>query len=164
MPLTQVSLNNTLSFTLSGTTNGFPVSAGPDNIASNLQGINTTTWNQLFAQTYSITASGTQAFDLTSFTNLISESVTLMHALVLVIQVTGTNAVVTLGPSASNGLVWFFGGTSPTIAVPNGGFFAYSLGAASTGQVIDSTHKSMTLTNTGSGTATVVISILGSTT
>lgn len=167
MPITQLTMNNQLSWQLQATKTGFTnLVQGTDNISSNLAGLAVPgTFNQLFAAQYSLAASGgTQTFDLRSFTNLVDESVTLGHALTIFVTVTGTNANVNLVPGASNGLVWFFGTGTDSINIPTGSSFMFSGPAAGPGEVVDATHKTMTLTNNGSGAATVKVVILGSTT
>jgi hypothetical protein len=172
MPLNTVQLSNSFAWQLqNGTSTGFePVTQGTDNIQVNLQGIQVTTWNQLFAANYSLSASGgTTTFDLTSFTNLAFESVTLGHVLAIVVDnttATGTGSNVAIGPASSDGLQWFWGGTSQTISLPDGYSFVLTgpVGGTSVGTAVSGTSKKITLTNNGSGAATVQIAILGSTT
>src|SRR5258708_2318756 len=112
MPLTTLQLNNTLAWKLQALNTGFaPTEQGIDNINANLQGVAVSTWNQLFAEQFSIAASGTATIDLTSFNNLVDEAVSLGHVLTLFMTVAGTNANVSLQKGASNGLVWFLGST-----------------------------------------------------
>jgi hypothetical protein len=165
MPLQNATMSNNLSWQLTAPRTGFSAAQqGADGISANLNGISFTTFNQLFAAQYTILAAGTQVIDLSTFTNLVGEATGLGHALTISMTVTGTNANVALSPGASNGLVWFFGGTSPTISLTTGCSFCFSGPAAGPGQVVNGTHKNMLLTNNGSGTATVKVVVLGSTT
>jgi hypothetical protein len=165
MPLQQVNLTSSLQWILTKVVTGFaPIQQGADSVTSNLSGINLSTFNQLFAQQFTLSASGgTSTFDLSTFTNPAGESTGFGHVLCIEVQVTGTGANVALSPGASNGLVWFFGGTSPTVSVPAGATFIFTNAASATGQVVDSTHKNLTLTNNGSGVATVRVVCVGST-
>jgi hypothetical protein len=166
MPLTNLTLSNTLSWQLAKAVTGFAsVQQGADKISADLQGVQVATFNQLYANQFSLAASGgSTTIDLSTFTNLVGESTGLGHALTIMVTVSGTGANVAVAPGASNGLVWFFSGTTPAVNLGPGCSFCFSGPAAGPGQVVDSTHKNMTLTNNGSGTATVKIVVLGSTT
>lgn len=101
-------------------------------------------------------------FDLHSFTNLVGESVTAGHALGIILYFSGPSSILTLTPGSSNGLTWFFSGTTPAINLPGGkgGVFAACTDPAGTGQVIDSTDKTLRITNTGTSTLSVTVAVL----
>src|SRR5579885_880511 len=163
MPLTNVSLVAQVSWALSRTNPPFGNSTeGPDTEFFSLNGISTTTFNQLAANQYTITSSSTTNIDLTSLTNLLYESFSFGHVLSIMVLPTGDQ--VTLAPGASNGLVWFFGSSSQSITIPAGGCFVFSLPPSASGQVVNSTHKILSLTASGAGSSTVTVVILGSTT
>lgn len=103
-------------------------------------------------------------FDISSFTNLVGETVTTGHVLSLMITPTGTGATCVLSPGASNGLTWFFGGTSPTLTIPIGGVEVHSDSPTGPGTVVDSTHKTLRITNGGSANLTASVVIVLSTT
>lgn len=96
-------------------------------------------------------------FNLGSFSDLLGNTVTPGHILQLIMIPTGTSAIAQLAPGTSNGLTWFFGGTTPTVSVNAGGVFFFSDIVTGTGTVIDSTHKTLRITNTGSGNLTVQV-------
>lgn len=101
-------------------------------------------------------------FDLYSFTNAIGEAVTAGHALSLLVLPTGGASTCMLAPGSTNGLAWMLGGTSPTYTVPINGQLFYCEDPAGPGQVIDSTHRNLRITNGGAGTLTVtVVAVLG---
>ena len=147
MAVTQLGLNINLSWLMAvANVYGTNTTEGPDNINFSLSGVDVTTYNQLYACTYTIAASGSQTIDLTSLTNLVSESFGFGHVLAMVIKTSGSP--ITLSPGASNGFVYNFGGTSPTWTVANGGVFAVS--ESTTGGVaVTSSYKTITLTNNG---------------
>lgn len=152
-----------MAFGLSKANTGFAnTTVSNTSIPFSLTGLNVSTFNQAFAAQYAITSSGSQTIDLTSLTNLVSESFSFGHALTIIVTTTGGQ--ITLSPGASNPLTWFFGGTSPTITITAGGMFCYSEPVTGPGTVVSSSHKTLTLTNNGGTTSTVTIGILGSTT
>ena len=168
MPLTQLGLNANLSWILRKSNTGFgETTEGPDSLNFNINGVDVSTWNQLFTGRYSIAASGTQNIDLTSFTNLLNESVTFAHVLCMEIRTVGGQ--ITLSPGASNPFSWGFGTTggsgSPVAnwTINNGGVFLVCE-PTSGGIVVNSSHKNILLTNNGGTTSTVTIVIAGSTT
>jgi hypothetical protein len=170
MPLTNVSLSDTFQFNLTNSNGTYPLSTGNQQVISNLAGIQVATWNQLFQLEFSLAPSGgTTTFDLTSFTNAALESVTAGHVLSIIVQNTtgvGNSSNVNIAPAASDGLQWFFGGSTQSINLPDSSSFTYTgpVGTTAVGTVVNSTSKKMTLTNNGSGGATGQVLILCSTT
>jgi len=163
MPLTTATLNNQLSFTLTRTNTGFNATKANNNsVTFNLNGLNVTTFNQVFAQQYTLAAAANQDIDLTSLTNLVYESFSFGHALLLMVTATGSQCTVTPGPT--NGLQWFFGGSTQSVIIPAGGFFCFSEPVTGPGHVVDSTHKVLRFTNSGGTSLTLNVAILGSTT
>lgn len=101
-------------------------------------------------------------FDLSSFTNLASEACAPGHVLGIIVAPTGTLGAsqCTLTPGTTNGLTWFFSGTTPGIAVPiNCGMFL-SGNPADTGAVIDGTHKTLRITNAGTAAVQVAVGVI----
>jgi hypothetical protein len=109
-----------------------------------------------------LAGSGSQTIDLTSLTNTVYETFSLGHALTILVLPTGNS--VTLTPGGTNGLAWFFGGTSPSITIPAGGCLLFSEPVAGPGHVVDGTHKTLTFTNASGAAATVQVLVVGSTT
>lgn len=164
MSLDRVSLNINLAWLMSKTNTGFgDTSEGPDSKAWSTSGIDVAVQNELYAQKYTIAASGTQTMDLSSFTNLLNQSKTLTSVLSLFLLPTGTNAICKLEPGAANPLTWFFSGTTPAISIPTGGVFVFSNPGTGTGQTVDGTHKNLLVTNTGSGSMSLTVLAVGST-
>lgn len=60
-------------------------------------------------------------FDLSSFTDQLDVVVTPLHALALVVVPTGTGATCLVAPGTTNGLTWFFSGTTPGLNLNPGG-------------------------------------------
>ena len=73
------------------------------------------------------------------------------------IAIVCTDGDVTLAPAASNGLVWFFAGTTPSIQVVSGGSFLLS---QYTAQVVASGTREMKVT-AGAASSTYQIAFLG---
>lgn len=97
-------------------------------------------------------------FDLSSFTDQLNTAVTPLHALALVVIPTGTSATCLVAPGTTNGLTWFFSGTTPGLNLTPGGIAVISgpVGAASVGGTIDSTHKTLRIT---AGTANLTVTV-----
>ncbi len=165
MPLTNPSLVLNAGWTLTKPHTGFLNSQyGPDSAGFSLAGV-ATGFNQLLARIDTIAASGTVTIDVSAYTDLCDNAVTLSKALYLLLIPTGTTGgVLKLEPGASNGLVWFFSGTTPAISIPVNGVFLFSMApAVAAGQVIDGSHKTLLLTNTGSVSMSVKTILLGGT-
>ena len=161
MPLTQITLSASLQTAMSATNTGFgSTTEGPDGDSFNLSGISTSTWTNSLKKQYTVLAAGTQSVDFRSFTNLVNESVTAGHILAIWVKTSGGE--ITMQTGASNGLVWFFGGTTPSITIPSGGIFMFSLPTSNAGQVLDGTHKVFDFVNNGGTTTTLtVIALVG---
>lgn len=160
--LTQLTLSASMQWTLSKANTGFAsTKQGSDNSTYSNTLTSFGTWTELYAQEFSIASGGGfNEFDLSSFTNLVGVAVTAGHILAIEIIPTGTNAQCLFAPGTTNGLTWFFGGTTPTLTLKINGTFFWSDDPAGTGTVIDSTHKTLRLTNNGSGTLTAVVTAI----
>lgn len=162
MPLTACQINAVLSWTLGKSNTGYGnTTEGPDSQNFTYTNVNSAV-NQLFAAEYTIASPGSQTIDCTSLTNLVAETFSFGHVFAIMVLPTGSSCSV--GPGASNPLQWFFGGTSQTVNVTSGGMFFYAEPPAGNGIAVNSTAKTITLTNTGGASLTVQIAILGSTT
>lgn len=164
MPLSSVSYVASCGWSqVNGTNTGFNPASESDSMSFTLGGVSIATWNQLFADYVTLAPSASVDLDLTSVSNLVCETFAFAHVLAIMVQPSGAD--ITLGPGASNGLQWFFGSTSDTIQIDNGGVMMWSNGVSATGDVVNGTHKILTLTNlSGVNTAIIKLSILGRTT
>lgn len=102
-------------------------------------------------------------FDLSSFTTLANETATPGHLLGLMILPTGTNgsSQCTLAPGTSNPLTGIFSGTTPTMSLRiNGAFLLCGPPSGDTGITIDSTHKTLRVTNGGTQATTVQVAAI----
>lgn len=101
-------------------------------------------------------------FDISTFTTLANESATPGHVLGLIVLPAGTLGAsqCTLAPGSTNGLVWFFGGSGQSIAVPMNGVQLLCNASNATGQVIDATHKTIRVTNGGTAATTVQVGLI----
>ena len=108
---------------------------------------------QVIPLQFTLAASATNTIDLTNVSNLITSGITLAY--VYGICFTTVGGAVSLSPGASNGLTWFFTGTSPVLAVNDGGVQLYY---SPSGTAVSSSHK--TLTFTAAGTLTSGYSVL----
>ena len=167
MSLSAVNLNVNFGWSLikahTGFLNsGYPAGGTPDALAFSLVGL-AATINQAMVRQDTIATSANIDIDVSAYTDLCDNAVTLTKALSLILIPVGTTGILTLSPSSSNGLVWFFGGTAPTVSIPCGGIFVFSLGPTATAQVIDGTHKKLNLANTGATSLVVTTALLGGT-
>lgn len=167
MPLSSIALDGVLTWAFTKANGTFSATTqGPSSDSFGLDGIDITVWTNLFAQTYTIAASGFQEFDLSSYTNLVGETVTPGHVLGLFVMPSGINAQCLLAPGSTNGLTWFFTGTTPGISIPvtaasgNGGIAIICAPFDNAGAVIDATHKTLRITNSGTGALTVTVLVI----
>lgn len=156
MAATSVGITAALSWALEKTVTGFDKAKQKGQV-SYTPAPAVATYNAVFAAEYTILAAGTQAVDFYSFTDLVGNAVTATKIYGVLVTVTGTNAAVKIETHGTNGLVWFFGGTTPSITVPAGGCFLFSEGGT---EALSATVRQWLLTNTGSGTATVTVAAI----
>ena len=156
MSVTSSGITGSLGWSLSRSNTGFGGVSQGDSVSAAVN-LDASLYNSVFAAEYTLAASGTQSIDLKNFVDLAFETHTTTDK-VIGIMVSVTGAAITIAPGASNGLVWFWTGTSPIVTIKAGGFLVVSDGAATT---VDATHKTLTLTNlSASVVATVRIAIL----
>ena len=156
MSVTSSGITGSLGWSLSRSNTGFGGVSQGDSVSAAVN-LDASIYNSVFAAEYTLAASGTQSIDLKNFVDLAFETHTTTDK-VIGIMVSVTGAPITIAPGASNGLVWFWTGTSPIVTIKAGGFLVFSDGAATT---VDATHKTLTLTNlSASVVATVRIAIL----
>ena len=166
MPLTQVNLSASVSWALARAVTGFAdVTHGPDAKSFSLNALDPDVWNEVFGAQYTIAAAGTQAVDLRTFTDFAGTSVTADKALAVIVLVEGAGADrLNVLPHGTDGLQWFFGGTTEGVDIPGGGMLMFSEGADSTGTTVDATHRQLLLTNNGAADLVVtVVAILSDT-
>lgn len=161
MPLDSLTFNNNITWSMSKANTGYAdTKNGPTSASFSLSGVDIANYNYLYVASLTVAPSATTTIDLSSLTSLLGEAINFTKVLTIVVTTTGNQITVATG--ATNGLVWFFGGTSPTITIPTGGMFAFSEAATSTGTTVDATHKTLKFTNNGATTnATVKVQILG---
>jgi hypothetical protein len=152
MSIQKLSLQANLSVSLQKTIAGLnPVKQGPNQINADLSAIDLT----VYTQAYFAILTTTTTLDLTSFTDLAGNAVTLTKVLAMVVQCEGGTLVIT--PGASNGLSgWFFPTSGVTFA--DGDSQTFMRDPGKTPVTVDSTHKTITFTITG---ATVSVCIIG---
>lgn len=142
----------------SKTNTGFsPTIQGPDSISqSTALTVGSSAANSLYAATGTLAASASSTIDLQSFTDILGQAITMTRVYSIIVKTTDDS--LKIEPGSSNGLSWFFGGTTPSITIPAGGAMGFVQTTAAT---VDATHKTIKLTNTGSVTLTYNISIIG---
>lgn len=130
---------------------------GPDSTAlfSTLT-VGTSNANSVYNAQAVLAASGTATIDLQSFTDQIGQAIVMTRAYAIIVTTTGASLKVE--PNSTNGLSWFFGGTTPSITIPDGGGFCFSQSSA---QTVSGTSKQIKLTNTGAVSTTYKITIIG---
>lgn len=156
MALTSSVITGKIQWSQTKSNPGFaPTKQGPDYIASSIAPpINTI--NEIFAENRVLAAAASHTYDLTTIINFFGESVTFTKARALHLAVQGGQ--IALSPGASDPLTWFFGGTSPSITLPDGSFITIGGGSNAT---VSGTAKNLTITNTGATSATYQITIIG---
>lgn len=162
MSLNKISLQASMNWVQAKTNSGGYAQSvqGPDSVSFNLGAIDMTVWDTLYVGTFSIAPAASQNVDLTTVTSLLTETQLFTNTLSLVILPTGNE--VTLKPGATTGLTFGLSGTLPALKIPKNGCYVYCDDPAGTGQVVDSTHKVFTLTNTGlTANADVKVVVLG---
>ena len=156
MALTSSVITGKIQWSQVKNNSGFaPTKQGPDYIASSIAPpINTI--NEIFAETRVLAAAASHTYDLTTMINFFGEAITFTKARALHLAVQGGQ--IALSPSASDPLNWFFGGTAPSITLPDGSFITIGGGSNAT---VSGTAKNLTVTNTGATSATYQITIIG---
>lgn len=163
MPLATLSLDVNLQWQFARTNTGFgDTDQGVDSLDFNLGAISLSTFNQLAPQQVTIAPGAKFTLDLTALQNLVYEAFGLGHALSLFILPVG--APVKIAPGASNPLVWFFGASTQWVTIPDGGLILYSEPVTGPGSPVSGAAKTLDFTNVGTGTLTLTLAVLGSTT
>jgi len=160
MPMNSASTLVSLSWDQYKLVTGFDnVSQGPDSISSSISPLVTgaTPCNIVFAEQRTLTATTTQAYNLFSGGLLDFLGTTVAMTRIYAIAIVCTGGDVTLEPAASNGLIWFFAGTTPSIKVVSGGSFLLS---QYTAQAVASGTREMKIT-AGAASSTYQIAFLG---
>ena len=159
--LTQLALSAAMQWTLSKANTGFAATKqGSDNLTYSNTLSSFATWTEIFAQQMTITAGSFNEFSLRTFTNLVGVSVTAGHILAIEIIPTGTGATCVVTPVGTNGLTWYWTGTSPSLTVPINGCEFHTEDPAGTGTVLDATHNALRITNGGAATLTVSVTAI----
>ncbi len=160
MALSDLQLTLALSATLTKSITGFADDVqGPNELTFTLAGIDLTTFSKLLAADYSIAAAAHVDYDLFSFTDLQNLSTSMTTVLAVIVAPTAGDIV--LSPGGSNPLTWFFSGTTPAVKCYENGVFLLCEAVAAVGQTVDATHRNLTLTNNGAGTAAGKIYAIG---
>jgi len=156
MALTSSVITGKIQWSQIKTNPGFaPTKQGPDYIASSIAPpINTI--NEIYAENRVLAASASHTYDLTTMINFFGEAISFTKARALHLAVQGGQ--IELSPGVSDPLTWFFGGTSPSITLPDGSFITVGGGSNAT---VSGTAKNLTITNTGATSATYQITIIG---
>ncbi len=154
MPLASGEMRANFTFKLSKPNTGFPPTVVKSTKSKRLSP--GTAFDQCLSARYSIAAAGEQVLDLSSFTNVVGETVTGTKAVGILLLATGSTA--RIEEDGTNGLRWFAtsDGDIGAVVVKDGGFFAWG---EPTGTTIDATHKRLKITNTGGTTLTVDVVI-----
>lgn len=152
MSLTAAGFQGSFGWAQSQTNTGFvSTQQGSDNIVGS-SAPDLTTYNAVMVAQYTLAASGTQTIDLRNYTDMLNVThTTTSKVLGMIITVAGAN--VKLEPGATNPLTWFWTGTNPVLTIKSGGFLVFGDGDFTT---VDSTHKTLLLTNLSGSVSTVV--------
>ena len=159
--LTQLTLSASMQWALSKANTGFAATKqGSDNNTYSSTLTSFATWTEIFLQQMTITAASFNEFSLRTFTNLVGVSVTAGHILAIEIVPTGTGATCAVTPGTTNGLTWYWTGTSPSLNVPINGCEFHCEDPAGTGTVLDATHNTLRITNGGGSDLTVKVTAI----
>ena len=157
MSLSKASVQAQISWTQQSSTSGFvKTQQGPDKVLKSTP-VAIAALNEIYVYKGTLAVSGTLTIDLRAVTNLLNESVVFTGVQKLFLSTSATN--ITMTPGASNGLVWFYTGTSPVLTIKSGGAVTLDDGAVT---VVDATHKTLTITNLSSTATTYIeLAIIG---
>ena len=158
MALSLASVTGNLSWTQTKTNTGFQDSIqGLDAVSASASPAITgaTPANVVYAEQRTLTAAGTQTYDLQSLTDFLNQSLTMTRAFAIAISC--SSGQVTLQQGATNPLTWPLSGTAPALIVTSGSFFILG---QTTAQAVSGSVKTLKITAGGSG-ATYKIAILG---
>lgn len=164
--ISNLSLSLSLQLALQNAAGSFfpPPQQGTNTFSANLRNVSLTAWNQAYLSYLTLSASATQTIDLTSFADLLGNTVTLNKVFGLFVQVepqvVGNVVQLTVEQGASNGLAWFFGSGSLTISGDQNLLFVASANDV-TGVPVSGTSKTVKFANTGSNPLNAAIAILG---
>lgn len=159
MSLTESAINWTTTWTQTKSNSPFQsTTQGPDSLSLQLAP-STTTYSEVFVNSYSIAAAGTQAIDFRSFTSAVGSSVTATKIIAMMLKATATvtGAKMKVEPHATNGLTWFFGGTSPYIELEIGTSSCCLCISEGVAETVDATHRQLLVTNSGTQTLTLYV-------
>lgn len=130
---------------------------GPDGLSYNVSyTVGASAANSIYVAQGTLAASASATVDLFSFTDQLGQAVSMVRVYAMIVN--STNSSLKVEPGATNPLVWFFGGTTPSITVPSGGSMAFGQPAATT---VSATARNIKLTNTGAVSLTYDIAIIG---
>ena len=155
--LTQLTLSAAMQWQLARSNAGFADTKQGSNLSYSQTLTGFATWTQLFAQQMTIANGSFNEFSLSTFTNALGTAVTAGHILAICIVPTGAGALCSVTPGVTNGLVWYWTGTSPALAVPINGVEYHTEDPAGTGTVLDATHNTLRITNAGTAPLTVSV-------
>lgn len=157
MSLSKASVQSQISWTQQSSVSGFvKTQQGPDKVLKSTP-VPIASLNEIYVYKGTLAASGTLTIDLKAVTNLLNEAVVFTGVQKLYLSTSATN--ITLTPGASNGLVWFYTGTSPVLTVKAGGAITLDDGGVT---AVSATHKTLTLTNLSSTLTTYIeLAIIG---
>jgi len=142
-----------MSWALSQPVTGFsPLRAG-ENPGFSLS-LPMATFNRVQYKQFPLAPAALLTIDFYSWLDVFTAPMTTTKIAALFLQVTGTGAQMKIAPGTTNALVWFFGGTSPSLTFPTG--TGICLGQP-TAQVVDATHRNFDISNPGSGAGTYLL-------
>lgn len=158
MSVSNIGLQSALTFSQLGISNsGFAAASMTDSAQWTLTGLTLTSASQMYAQDLTITSGASTTINLTTVPDNVGDTFSFSHVYGIWIQPVGSD--VTIGPSATSGISWFFNGSTPSNLVRNNGLFVHADQASTSGQSVTGGASNLTITNTG-GTETIVTTII----
>lgn len=155
-----VSIRASMGWRLTKTVTGFdsPVQAG--GLAGSFSPATATFTNIYTLATATIAASGTQALDFYSFTEMLGDAVIATKICGILITAGGSvsGGVLKIEPHGTTPLTWPFAGTTPSISLTVGTTGAGFMIWQGTSQTMSTTVRQYLLTNTGTQSITVTVS------
>lgn len=164
MPLKtgSIAVKGSLEWTYSKTPTGFNPVSHQGSVAFNLAP-DAATYDHAYISQFSLAASADTTIDLSSFTNVVGESVTATKLLGYSVYVTGSTAggQLKIEEGASNGVIPFLTGTTPALVLAVGtGLKAGVTIINGTAVTLSGTDKNVKFSNPGSQTVTVNLAVL----
>ncbi len=165
MPLSDLKVSTTFQFTLAKPVTGWgPANQGPNAVTFKLGTVDFSAWDEAHGVQFDLGGAASVDLDLTALLNQLNESVSFTAVLALVVKCDPTVATAPNGAlSVTPSLAFGFSAATSGLSLQPGGLALLALPTTSDGYTVDSTHKNITFSNTGTDSITVTFAVAGAT-